>query len=184
MVITTTKVQSDRNGSVAVEPTFDMPNNHVDSLGDDKLANLAPKKKRRRGRPKQQNVVRRMDIVLKKPDMIRKPKPKRKPALTSAISKPIERPIAKSEDNSSNKAPASIINKPVAEVPIITSNESVPTAKSGLLIDSPVRLRNEITTHATASTRGYLPPSPLEGFNEVASDIETDSKAPISRLLI
>ncbi len=179
MVIATTKVQSDVNSSVAVEPSFSVPRGNVDSLGDEKLANLAPKKKRRRGRPKQESVVRRMDIVMKRPDMIRKPRLKRNTTLATDNIETSTRP----EENYLNQATSSIISKPVAEVPIVTSDESAPSIRPGLLIDSPVRPQNEISTHATAAARSYLPSSPLEGFNEVSSDIETDSKAPISRLL-
>lgn len=192
MVITTTKVQPNIEGSVAVEPSFDMPKNNVDSLGDENLADLAPTKKRRkRGRPKQESTIRRMDIIMKRPDNITKLRPNNpSPKSEAKASNIVGQKTISSQDFARTNTPKLDNYKPleIHEQHDVNpkpeqSMASETAVRSGILIDSPVRPQNEISTHATAASRSYLPSSPLEGFNEVASDIETDSKASISKLL-
>ena len=167
MVITTTAGQAVNNGSIAIEPSFDSVSHQVDSLGDDNLPDLAPTKKRRRGRPKQENIIRRMDIVMKKPDSINKTKAKRRTV------KPVAKVNTGFKPEPEYKKPETVVDQETPERELQTVK-----IRSGILLDSPVRPQNEISTHATAAAKSYLPESPLVGFN--AFNDNTDFKISLN----
>lgn len=180
MVITTSKIKSNDKGSSIVEPkiTDEAKIAYVDSIGDDQLADLVPTKKRRgRGRPKRDNFIRRMDIIKKKSDVSgsssKQSQPSRQPKFNTLISKASRT----QNDSAADKSETKQAIEPESQKTVI---------KPGILIDSPLRMRREISSHASSLATAYLPPSPLSGFDfdSMPSDIQNPSSPSAGRILV